>query len=428
MTLGQDVRDGLRLPLDALRLLGRRWPEVCAWALGGYVLHEALVRAAAGVALRDPYLAIGEPRFKTGADVDVLDRTLGFGLLGFAALATLATTIGVFYTLRHDVLPRPGEHERLGARAARFHHVLALTLAPFLGFYAGWGLLDADQEYYGWLGRNRAVDLADVSVNGLGWWILATALAALVVKATVGGLARRTGLRGLALLESVLEATYLYLGVFGLAHLVRVTTVWAETRVAWRWLVDGYHSLAASLPRPFDVALPGFVDTYAAMAGWALTNLKDAVVQPLIWLAIAVIAYQHIASRDEPGAAPPRKLGRTALLVQVTTRGIREKYVAFVTAAGAALRAGLVPFLFFCVWYLAVDVAVGWSWPLVARHVIGPQDMPFWGRVHEWQRLLEAVLLNVLRLPLLAAGFALVARRLRARTGAPVPMSGSSLR
>lgn len=426
MTLGQDVRDGLRLPLDALRLLGRRWPEVLAWAVGGYVVHEALIRGAAGVALSDPYLAIGEPRFKTGADVDVFHRTLGFGILGFAALATLVTTIGVFYTLRREVLPEPRQHERLGTRAVRFHHVLALTLAPFLGFYAGWGLLDVDQDYYGWLGRNRAVDLADVSVAGLGWWILGVAVAAFVVKATVGGLARRTGLRGLALLESVLEATYLYLGVFGLAHLLRVTRVWVETRVAWRWLVDGYHSLLANLPDPLHVALPQLLDTYASVVGWTFGNLKEAIVQPLIWLAIAVIAYQHIGSRDEPGA-PARKLGRTALLVQASTRGAREKYVAFVAAARAALRAGLVPFLFFCVWYLAVDVAVGWSWPLLARHVIGPQDLPFWGRIHDWQRLLEAVLLNVLRLPLLAAGFALVARRVRARTEAPRQTSGSSL-
>lgn len=105
-------------------------------------------------------------------------------------------------------------------------------------------------------------------------------------------------------------------------------------------------------------------------------------------------------------------------VARIATRGVREKYVAFVSATRAALLAGLVPFLFFCVWYLAIDVVVGWSWPLLAKHVIGPHDFLIYSLFDDWRQLGQDTLTYALRLPLLAAGFALVTRRLRARRNA----------
>lgn len=418
MALREDISEGLRLPLDALRLLGKRWPEVLAWTVGGYALHEAAVRGAAGLALSDPYIAIGQPRFATGGHVDAFHRALGFAMLGVAALVTLVMIVGVLHTLRRDLpLQRDTVGHSAGIRAARLHHTLALTLAPFLGFYAGWGLLDADQGYYVSAGKERAIDLADMSVDGIGWWILLATLVLFLLKIGTGVLVRKSRIRPLALVESVLEATYLFLAVFALTVVLGESRAWIQTRAVWQWLVDAYQATLATLPDPLELAVPDVLHAIGTAIGAVFVQLKDAVVQPLVWLAIAFIVYRQLGVDDPLDAGEERRPIRHNV-ARAATRGVREKYVAFAGAAHSAMRAGLVPFLFFCVWYLAVDVLAGWGWPLFAKNVIGPQPHHVWVLLGDLHQLGEGVLTYALRLPLLAAGFALVLRRTTPRTAA----------
>lgn len=303
--------------------------------------------------------------------------------------------------------------------------VAALAIGPFLAVYALWGLVD-DEVY--------ALFAANISVSGLGgpdqwsvnlrWWqlYLGLALGARLLRQAVAILARHHRTRPLLLLGVVLEGVWTFASALALLAVLGRLLDWGSSRALWQGVVGGWHQLLAVLPDlrlPFDLTLPEALQSVVAwLLGTALPGLWNAVLLPLVWLALAAVVFgqreldaRSVAEGTGLVQLPDRwssnpwgsLLHRAALLL---TGDLRTKYLPVLHAFRLLWAAGPAFLAAYLVVATVVSTLRAWVELSLAR-LLGPRD-PYAALAWSWA---EDLLVGAVLTPVAVAVYAAAARR-----------------
>jgi hypothetical protein len=371
------------LPLYAVRLAGRYFVSLALWFSAGAVARYLLIR--------------GISRLGHGSHPEIR-RAVVLLPLSVMVLVALAVAIGMLFTLGRglEVIHDPAEP---------YVTAIGRTLFPFVLIYLGWNLYIEDLREVLRADAQRLADAGDAMSAGsvLDLPVLLCLIVAGVAWALRFLCERRYETRPgrvLEILVAFFEVTFTLYALYSVVRLVQDAQHWIAGRVFWRAITG-----AVSLPDPGPV--------------------KDALVLPLVWLAIAAIVYGlEMRDREAIRGTPLEKLpdrleGRRRRLAELASRSLREKYVPVVHAVRLVFRAGAPAFAWFCLCY----VAIGALLDRLQRGVvvlIGPDHtVRFWNLALTPIEFGHRLLYEVLRLALLAAMFDLVMRRVSGGTPAP---------
>ncbi|HEX5857399.1 MAG TPA: hypothetical protein VFY91_04745 [Microbacterium sp.] len=397
---------------ETLRLLARRWPQLLAWFLVGWLARYLLIELAALVGAN----------FLLG----------GLLIMPLAILARLVSFVAMFLVLRHDLEsvdavatgdPRIGD---LGARrrVREFTDAVLASILPFFAFYYAWGLLAADMRQYASSAIDNYFASADVfdpdrisytEIDRLGFDALTIGL---IVVAFAGRWAlkryRSRLPRWTSIVGVYLEAVWVFLTIYLIAGVFTSVREWVDGRVAMVWLGDAREWLGQ-----FAAPLAWIWDAIQ----WALGEVGGLVLQPLAWLTIAGVVYgrtiaerrlqipdlaQTRTARQRYERLPARLRRRLGDLWQEITARFRPVGRAIVTI----WHAGAIPMGIFVLAYTVVMALQGWlRWGIVA--VIGPHDLiEFWTIFDALLVLAVVAVTEPLRIALVAAAYDHAAARL----------------
>ncbi|OUE09438.1 hypothetical protein CMsap09_10880 [Clavibacter michiganensis] len=401
-----------------LRLVAARWPALLAWYLAGWLGHYLLIQLAAELGARS--------------------ALAGLLVLPLAILARLGAFIAMFLVLR-DELPAfagaaaagrdavdRGPLLRRGQRAA---DLLLVSILPFFAFYASWKLLADDTVQYATTALRRIDYFEELPVGGR---VLDVALDARTVAVVGLAFAGRFLLkryaerlpRWTALVAVYLESVWVYLTLFLLTQYQERAREWIDTRAASAWAADVRAGLTGYL-EPLAVLWDGI--------GWVLGQVGDVVLLPIAWLTLAGVVYGRAlaqAAARRRAADPSRALDRGYLRVADRVRalpgGVRRRaaevgedllsrWRPLVDAVRLIWRAGVLSMGVFVLAYAVVEA--GSSWLLLgAVRAIGPHDLvTWWMNVDDLLGFGVDVVLEPLRICLIAAAYDLCLRRLEER-------------
>lgn len=211
---------------------------------------------------------------------------------------------------------------------------------------------------------------------------------------------------------SFFEVNFTLYGIFSIGVVAGTIGDWISGRNLWKDVTD----------------LPGLGFVLSAVP-----HVKDALVLPLVWFAVAAVVYGLELSGREVVAGTrleplhERLAGRPRRLGELVSRNLREKYVPLLHAARLVFRAGGPVVALFCLCYVAIGIGLDLAQRGVAA-LIGPvHTVQFWNVALVPMEFAHGLLYEVLRLALLVAMFDLaVSARdpaVSARTPAPAPRS-----
>ena len=371
------------LPVAALRLAGRYFVPLALWFSGGAIVRHLLIQ--------------GISRLGHGGHPEIR-RAVVLLPLSVTVLVSLVVTIGMLFTLGRGLA-------MIHDPAEPYVTAIGRTLFPFVLIYLGWNLYTEDLREVLRADAQRLADAGDAMNAGS---ILDLPVVVCLIVAGAAWALRflcerryetRPG-RVLEIFMAFLEVNFTLYTLYSVVQLIRAAQRWIADRAFWHAITG-----AVSLPGPGPV--------------------KDALVLPLVWLAIAAIVYglemrDREAIRGTPlEKLPDRLAGRRRRLAELASRSMREKYVPVVHAVRLVFRAGAPAFAWFCLCY----VAIGALLDRLQRGVvvlIGPDHtVRFWNLALTPIEFGHRLLYEVLRLALLAAMFDLVMRRVSDGTPAP---------
>ncbi len=389
-----------RIPQLAGRLLWRHWPALLALFFAQRVAYDLLLRASILL-----------------AETSVL---LSYAAIALLIVSQLVGVIAMFLVMRPSLPTQAGGAALPDARTQHpWLNALAVALLPFFAYYASWGLLDGIKRdftltYLTSVSFENRESLADITrVQGL--WI--ALLAAWAVRAFAKRRAQVTGHGVWAIVATVCEAYWVFVGVAAIARAIALARGWWHERVAYvavtQWWENpfiGWVSLA-----PVKRALDPFWDLLSTAAG--------AVVSPLVWLAITAIVYGlDLRRRQRMGDADAHVRSLTSRYqgLHVAWRKVADKASAGWTSKGVpvvnslrlVLRAGLPALLTLCLCWQLLATVDAWAWRLVTR-ALGAREWQEWRvlaqpllvLVNGPLSLRPALLTELLRVVLLAAAF-----------------------
>ncbi|MCP2635831.1 hypothetical protein K0817_004520 [Microbacterium sp. HD4P20] len=407
------------------RLLWRHWPVLLAWYLGAILARYALIEVAGYVGA---YSAVA-----------------GSLLLPLAILARLIALVAMFLVLRdgmrqlNAIAPLttdPAERRR------EFFDALMTGILPFFAFYAAWGYLREDADAY--IARVLEVDsemdavatfeesarAGDGAVGELGLTpiTIAIAVAAFVLrwlwKRYRGRLPKWSGVPA-----TYLEAVWVYYAVTVVSMALGALNTWVSSRQAMVWLADLR-----------EVVTVGFAPLAWVWEGveWLLGEAGGIILLPVAWLTIAGVVYGQAVA---PQAVPTDELGgeigerlraRYRSLPQrlrARLRDIWSDVVGRFTPIGRAFvlmwRSGPVLIGGFVLLYtllLAAQGVLGWG----VTRLVGPHDLSsFWLVWDQLILLIVPVLIEPVRIALVAGGYDAVIGRLIVRQGATTSLANS---
>ena len=343
-------------------------------------------------------------------------------------------------------------------RDASLSRLVAVTLLPFLGLYAAFGLvqdraaqLTYQQDLRGAIATGGPSVLT--SVRGLSerhpWGMVALLVGLYVLRRLLDALHDRTGVRPLGILTAAVESFFILVVIFGGFLLLRRPVRWFTTREYVGWLESAGAALERALAA-LDLHLPALLHRFLGFLADPVWPLFLTVVsQPIIWLAVAALVYgsqvlslAELWRRGQPAAArvigasvfdrysdkralvrtPPRGLVRVGSEVKEAFLGdIDDKYLPTFHSLRLVLRAGLTFLGAFVLAYTLVIVAQNYVQRLYLA-LIGGQPVYYWVKTAPFLDLVDQFPWEPLRLCLLAVAF----RRcleLFARRSAPIAAS-----
>lgn len=401
------------IPQLAARLLWRHWPALLCLFFAQRVAYDLLQQAS----------------------IRLAETSL---LLSYAAIAVLIVTqlvgvIGMFLVLRPSL---PTQAAGLGVPEVRPQHpwlgALAVALLPFFAYYASWGLLDGIKRdfilsYLSGVSFEHRESLSSIlRVRGI-WIALAVAWA---VRAVARRRAAATGHGVWALVATVCEAYWVFVGVSAIAGWMSQARTWWHARAIYvavsEWWANPFVGLV-SLEQAKRVAMPVW-DVVSTLAG--------AAAMPLVWLAITAIVYGlDLRRRHRMGDADrhadtlaTRFQGLHVAWRRLATKasaGWTSKGVPVVNSLRLVLRAGLPALLTLVLGWQLLASFDAWAWRWATR-ALGPREWQEWQVIAQPLLVLvngplslrPALLTEVLRIVLLAATFdRAVARLPRADVG-----------
>jgi hypothetical protein len=362
------------------------------------------------------YLAF-EALFSAANKLGAWDERVGLPVLATAQLCSLAALVAMFLVVgrRLPALRRrtASEGADLAERELRLLDVVVLTLAPFLAFYALWGLLEPLIEDHVWRAYENSEPGEGFQVGFARWErFIPIAVGAWLVKSVLVRFKRRSVV--ITVLVTLLEAVWLFLAFFVLTEGAQASAGWLGDRAVSQWISDAWSSAMGWLGQfglPFSLTVPEILT--ALWDFWreiVWPGLKDAVGQPLVWLAITALIFRRPVERDTfTGSGMERGVARAVgglrwdrrFLVDMLTRDYRDKYLPMVAAIRMVLRLGL-PFLAaLCLLYVSVDALADWLfvWAVgvlddamaYPSYLSGTLDLGHQVLVETWQVCLLAV-------------------------------------
>ncbi|WP_291054071.1 hypothetical protein [Herbiconiux sp.] len=395
-----------------LRLVAARWPVLLAWFLAGWLVRYALIEVAAFA----------------GAS----SALLGLLILPLAVLARLGSYIAMFLALRDDMpafrrVDASGlgtlEQPAAGGRQ-RVSDIFLVSILPFFAFYAAWKLLGADVKSYAEsaLGNmNPFADGPSPTAAVLNLQLDAGTLATIVVAFSGRFLIKRYAKslpKWTNLVAVYLEAVWVFLTLFLISNYTAGFQAWVSSRAAIQWY-EQLKAAAFAVFAPFGWLWNG--------VEWAINEAGALMLFPLAWLTLAGIVYGRALTTPKIAYRPTHRY----------YTGVRDRVVALPNGvrtrlkdvgadltdrwrplAGAVLliwRAGVVPMGLFVLAYTVLDAAGTWLL-LAGVRLIGPHDLyGWWMNFDDILVFVVSVLLEPLRLCLIAAAYDFCLRRLEER-------------
>ncbi|MEV0405957.1 hypothetical protein [Actinoallomurus sp. NPDC050550] len=370
------------LPVSAIRLAGRFFVPLAIWFSAGAIVRYLLIQGIS-------HLGRGSHGGLRHAAVLLP--------LSVAVLASLMVAIGMLFTLGRGLSVIKDPDEPYVAAIGR-------TLFPFVLVYLGWNLYTTDLRDVLRADAQRLVTAGD-EMNA-GYILELPILVCLAVAVVAWGLRvlcerryeARHG-RTMGVLTAFFEVNFTLYALYSVMQLVLRAKRWLADRVFWQAITHVVH-----VPGPGPV--------------------KDALVLPLVWLAIAAIVYGlEMDGRETIRGTPLERLpdrleGRRRRLAEVASRSLREKYVPVVHAVRLAHRAGAPVFAWFCLCYVAIGVLLDPLQRGVIALIGTDHTVRFWNLVLVPVEFGHRMAGEILRLALLAATFDLVMRRVNGGTPA----------
>jgi hypothetical protein len=371
------------LPVSALRLAARFFVPLATWFSAGTIIRYVLMQAIS--------------QLGHGSHAGIR-RAVVLLPLSITVLASLVVAIGMMFTLGRGLAVIPDPDEPYIAAISR-------TLFPFVLIYLGWNLYTVDLSEVLRADAQRLADAGD-AINA-GNILELPIVVCLVVALVSWGLRllcerrydERPG-RVIRLLTSFFEVNFTLYALYSVVQLVRAVQNWITDRVFW-------HAITGTVGVP------------------SVGPVQDALILPLVWLAIAAIVYGlEMHDREAISGTPlegiARRLeGRPRRVAEVASRSLREKYVPIVHAVRLVFRAGAPVFAWFCLCYVTVGVLLDRLQRGVLSLLGTDHTVRFWNLALTPVEFGHRMLQEILRLALLAAMFDLVMRRTSA--GRPTP-------
>jgi hypothetical protein len=405
---------------STLRLAAAKWPVLVALYLGGWLGRYLVIEVAALVGSTDALAA--------------------FLIMPIAILARLASFIAMFLVLRpgmpafrelavngEDAIDRTQNGPAKASTGPSLQELFLTSILPFFAFYAAWQFLREDTLQY----AASALDKIDPFANtdnsaGVLNLQLTWASGATIVLALAGRyLLRRYSAslpRWTALVTVYLEAVWVYLTVFLISTYLAELDIWVANRAAMHWVRD-LREWVGTLFTPIGVV-------WDAIA-WAIGEAGALVLLPVAWLALAGIVYGRALTagpftlRVPQNRYADRVRTRYSRVPKAVTRRVADvgggflgRWRPLANALALVWRAGVVPMGIFVLAYTVIEAAGAWL-GLGAIRLIGAHDLESWWMNMDGALIFGiAVLLEPLRICLIAAGYDYCLRRLGERRDA----------
>ena len=400
-----------------LRLVAARWPVLLAWFLAGWLLRYALIEVAS-------YFG------GTSALVGLL-------ILPLAILARLGSYIAMFLVVRGEMPAFQSISDKdddaidrtttFAGKSQRVTQIFLVSILPFFAFYAAWQLLAEDVQSYAEGALRNLNPFADgydassaVLQLQLDGWTIAAIVVAFVGRFLIKRYAEKLP-KWTNLVAVYLESVWVFLTLFLITTYTTGLQQWVSSRAAMVWLEQVKAGVFAFFA-PIGWAWHG--------VEWALNEAGALVLLPLAWLTLAGIVYGRALAqptiRYRPGnryyttvrqrvtALPKGVLRR----VQDVGTDLTDRWRPLANALLLIWRAGVAPMGFFVLGYVILEAAGTWL-QLAAVRLIGPHDLEsWWMNFDDMLTFVISVILEPLRICLIAAAYDYCLRKLEERRDA----------
>lgn len=316
--------------------------------------------------------------------------------------------------------------------------VVSISLLPFVGVYAAFGgieqatyslYISGALESTAVLNPQSATTLLDPRTAQQRLVIGAVLLGCYLLRRGLEAAADRTGRWLFGLLSALVEGFFSVVLVFGGARMLGDLGAWLRSRVFYGWLLDAGAAVLAWLGE-FHLVIPRALASaweFTATVAWPL--LVDALLQPLLWLAVAGLVFgtytlsvaelwQRADERDALGAQLRRNrwLHRLQQRAVHASSGSRRVMLQFIDAFVSDLEGRVVPFVQSMRHVLRVGLPFVGAYALIYALVSGLQTLAFyipmkligghsfnfWRQLEPVMELAGGVLAEPLRMSLLA--------------------------
>ncbi len=394
------------------RSLWRHWPAMLAWYLAGILAHYVIVQLAGAVGGRS--------------------ATLGFLILPLAILARLISYVAMFLVLRDGlrelgaIAPLP---ESPAERRRTFLSALLAGILPFFAVYWAQGLLSEDVQAYSAraleirtdvvvvaaLTGEEPVSSVDTVLNlPLNVWTVSIIVVSFAARWAWSKWSARLA-KWLSPLAVYFEVVWVFFSVMVIGDVTDSVKGWIDSRAAIAFLErlrEQVLDAVAPLRWLWDAI------------GWVTAEAGPVLLAPLAWLTIGGIVYgQAIVAEKlriehrvltrlrEHAAFVPNPLMRRL-------KDLGEELGARFRPIGRALllmwRAGPLLVASYALVYVAVKAFESYLGLAVSR-LVGPQEFLFWAVAGSVLFLIPALIVEPLRIAVIAGAYDATLGRLRRR-------------
>jgi hypothetical protein len=360
----------LQIVRSTLRLYAHRWPALVAIFLAGWIANYLLIRFGGFVANIDPLY--------------------GQLVLPLAVLARVASYVAMFLVLR------PGKP---------FAEALASSVLPFLIVFATWGLIKDDWVAFS-IAQLEQRDFGAENEVPLFIGVTPVTITVVVVAFVLRFVLKRFASklpRWVSFVAAYLEAVWIFIALDVIGQLLAGVPQWLQTRRIVVWVTEVVESLK-------DAFAP--VRWLADAAAWLIDRAGTVIGLPLAWLTLAGIVYAvTIVARTPTGvtAAATKRWGAIPGFLRKRMAELAAdlggRWTPISSAVRLIWRAGIVTMALFVLAYAVLDTSTLWI-SFGINRMLGPHELQWWASTDTAFSLLIDLLVEPLRLSLIAATWA----------------------
>lgn len=402
------------------RSLWWHWPALLAWYLAGVAVHYVFLQLA--------------------GFVGAYSATVGFLILPLAILARLVSLVAMFLVLRDGLVelgaiaPLP---DSPADRRRSFTSALMAGILPFVAVYWAQGLLREDVNAYSaralrersnivWLADGEQVSNVDSVLN-----VPLTVWTALIIVTSFAARWAWTkwskNLAGwLAPVASYFEIVWVFFSVMVIGDITDRVQGWVDTRAGTRFLEQVRENI-------LDAVAP--LRWLWDAIGWVIGEAGPILLAPLAWLTIGGVVYgqaivaeklqvelQVLTRLREHAAVVPNPLMRR---LKDLGGQLSSRFRPIGRALLLMWRAGPVLVASYALVFVAVAALESYlRWGIT--RLIGPQEPMFWSISYGVITLAPMLLIEPLRIAVIAGAYDATLGRLRRRQAAAADAEGMS--